>query len=476
MRVSLLNDSFPPVIDGVANVVLNYADIMVKENLAEVMVGTPEYPGTDYSVYPYMVCPYKSFDTTKIASGYRTGTPFDLVELKNMADFNPDIIHVHCPMTSAYVARMLRARVDAPIVFTYHTKYDEDIAKVVKSDFLRKETAKALVNNIEACDEIWVVSEGAGENLKSLGFQGDYRVMGNGVDFAKGRVDEKTVAEVTREYDLPENLPVFLFVGRIIDYKGIGLIIDAMSILKEAGCDFRMVFVGGGPDLEKYKKLVEERGLTEDSECGKCIFTGPVYDRDVLRAWNTRADMFVFPSTFDTNGIVVREAAACGLASILIKGSCAAEGITDGRNGYLIDKTPEDIAKLLMNVVTDLDKVHDVGQHAMDEIYISWADCVHLAHRRYGELIDLHESGLLETNRKIKLGMSFDTMSDDVSAAISDMMVKPMKSFDDMMDNIGDLAENMYSDMEEYFQIKYNKFRRTIQDGKERSRHGKDYF
>jgi len=438
MRVSLLNDSFPPVIDGVANVVLNYAEILEKEKLAEVMVGTPEYPGTDYSVYPYKVIPYKSFDTTKIASGYRTGTPFDLIELKNMADFNPDIIHVHCPMTASYVARMLRVKADAPIVFTYHTKYDEDIAKVVKSEFLRKETAKALVNNIEACDEIWVVSEGAGENLRSLGFQGDYRVMGNGVDFAKGRVDQATVAEVTKDYDLPEGIPVFLFVGRIIDYKGIGVIVDAMTILKEAGIDFRMVFVGGGPDMEKYKSLVVERGLSDNSECGKCMFTGPVYDRNILRAWNTRADVFVFPSTFDTNGIVVREAAACGLASILIKGSCAAEGITDGRNGYLIEKTPEDLAELLKNIITDLDKVHQVGQNAMDEIYISWSDCVHQAYNRYGEIIDLHNSGLLETNRKIKLDMPFETISDDVSAAISDMMAKPRKSFDNMMDNIED--------------------------------------
>ena len=83
---------------------------------------------------------------------------------------------------------------------------------------------------------------------------------------------------------------------------------------------------------------------------GKCIFTGPVYDRDALRAWNTRADLFLFPSTFDTNGLVVREAAACGLASVLIEGSCAAEGITDGRNGFIIEETPEALAALLQKM------------------------------------------------------------------------------------------------------------------------------
>lgn len=466
MKVCLLNDSFPPVIDGVANVVLNYADVMVKNNLAEIMVCTPEYPKTDYSVYPYRVIPYSSFDTTKIVKGYRAGNPLDFKDLKDMTEFKPDIIHTHCPVASTYVARMIRSVTNTPIVFTYHTKFDEDIAKAVKSDFLRKETAKVLANNIEACDEVWVVSEGAGENMRSLGYQGDYRVMNNGVDFAKGRVDADTVSKVTKGYDLPKEVPVFLFVGRIIEYKGIPLIIDAMSALKATGIDFRMVFIGNGPELEKYKALVEERGLGDNSECGKCIFTGPIYDRDVLRAWNTRADVFIFPSTYDTNGIVVREAAACGLASVLIKGSCAAEGITDGRNGYLIEKTPEDLCALLKNIITDLDKVHEVGQHAMDEIYISWSDSVHIAHERYGELIDIYKSGK-ETNRKHIMYDSLETLSDDVIDALVDMVDRPYEKFDTMMDNIGYYAESKYTEFEEYVQRHYDKFKSSVKNANE---------
>ena len=63
MKVTLLNDSFPPVIDGVANVVMNYAKILQEEKLADVMVATPAYPGAEYHSYPYWVVPYQSFDT-----------------------------------------------------------------------------------------------------------------------------------------------------------------------------------------------------------------------------------------------------------------------------------------------------------------------------------------------------------------------------------------------------------------------------
>ena len=402
MKVCLLNDAFPPVIDGVVNVLMNYADYMMKDYKAEIMVGTPEYPGTDYSVYPYPVVAYPSFDTTSVTNGYRAGNPLAGKAVSELVDFKPDIIHSHCPSSATVVARLLREQTGAPIVFTYHTKYDIDIRRAVKLDLIAREGIKAMVSNIEACDDIWVVSRGAGESLKALGFEGRYIVMNNGVDFARGRVDAETVAEVTKDYDLPAGVPMFLFVGRMMTYKGLPIILDAMKILADRGMDFRMVFIGKGPDKELLEDRARELGLMGGSTADKCIFTGPVYDRDVLRAWNTRADLFLFPSTFDTNGLVVREAAACGLASVLIRDSCAAEGITDGQNGFLIDENAESMAALLMQAGKDLDHLHEVGQHAMDEIYLSWQECVAEAYERYRFVLAEKKIGMMPHHKKQK--------------------------------------------------------------------------
>ena len=177
-------------------------------------------------------------------------------------------------------------------------------------------------------------------------------------------------------------------------YKGLPLILDALKQLSDAGQDFRMVFVGKGPDKESMEQKAEELGLKS-----RCFFTGPIYDREALRAWNTRADLFLFPSTFDTNGLVVREAAACGLASVLIEGSCAAEGITDGRNGFTIQESPEAMAALLQTACRDLDHLRGVGQNAMDEIVLSWQDSVSEAYKRYGEILEKKKSGLLQKKK-----------------------------------------------------------------------------
>ena len=163
-----------------------------------------------------------------------------------------------------------------------------------------------------------------------------------------------------------------------------------------------MVFIGKGPDKELLEDRARELGLMGGSTADKCIFTGPVYDRDVLRAWNTRADLFLFPSTFDTNGLVVREAAACGLASVLIRDSCAAEGITDGQNGFLIDENAESMAALLMQAGKDLDHLHEVGQHAMDEIYLSWQECVAEAYERYRFVLAEKKIGMMPHHKKQK--------------------------------------------------------------------------
>lgn len=402
MKVCLLNDSFPPVIDGVVNVLMNYASYLIQDHDSQVMVGTPKYPDADYSRYPYPVVAYPSLDTAAMTNGYRTGNPFAGKAVTQMAAFSPDIIHSHCPASATIVARLLREETGAPIIFTYHTKYDIDIERFLRIKAAAQEGIRAMVSNIEACDDIWVVSKGAGESLKALGFQGDYRVVNNGVDFEKGRVSQEAVKEAVSGYDLPTGVPVFLFVGRMMTYKGIPLILDALKMLSDQGQDFRMVLIGKGPDREMLEKQAEKLDLLDTNHTpGKCIFTGPVYDRDVLRAWNTRADLFLFPSTFDTNGLVVREAAACGLASVLIRDSCAAEGITDGRNGFIIEEKAEAMASLLADLCGRMDFVHDVGQHAMDEIYLSWRTCVADAYDRYAWVLDEKKRGRMRNKRPV---------------------------------------------------------------------------
>ena len=406
LKVCLLNDSFPPSIDGVANAVVNYATV-IQKSLGEAIVATPSYPGVE-DHYPFPVVRYPSLDTTKLV-GYRAGYPFSARAQSRLVAFGPDVIHSHCPFVSNMAARTLREQTEVPIIFTYHTKFDIDIAHALELKLLQSAALRLMLRNIESCDEVWTVSRGAGENLRSLGYQGEYLVMENGVDFPRGAAPEAESGALRRELGLPADVPVYLFVGRMMWYKGIRVILEALSRGRKEGAKFRMVLVGDGAERREMEETARDLGIGD-----WCLFTGAVHDRELLRRYYSMADLFLFPSTFDTNGIVVREAAACGLGSVLIRDSCAAEGIADGRNGFLVEENGESLWALLRGLGRG--QMRQVGENALRELYLSWEDSVRRAYDRYQVVIDRYRGG--HTERRVEREDDLFSLMNDLCRGI----------------------------------------------------------
>ncbi len=387
-NVCLLNDSFPPLIDGVANAVINYADT-IHSQLGAATVVTPSYP--DYTdSFDFPVVRYSSLDTQKFF-GYRAGYPFSSSVLEELKENKFDIIHSHCPFASTVLGRTLREKSNAPLIMTYHTKFDEDIKRIVDNPLIVSQATKFVVHNMDSCDEIWTVSRGAGENLRSIGYEGDYIVMPNGVDFPKGRAEQNGVEELRREYNLDICIPVFLFVGRLFWYKGLKLILDSLKKLSEKNIPYRFLIVGDGGDRKEMEEYAENLGIADN-----CIFVGAINDREELRYYYTASDLFLFPSLYDTNGIVVREAAACGLPAVLIEGSCAAEDFTNYRNAILTRNETEAFTAELEYAASHLTELKRMGENAMNEIYLSWEDAVKRAYERYIIVSENKRSGITQ--------------------------------------------------------------------------------
>lgn len=393
LTVGLFNDSFPPTIDGVANVVINYAK-SIHNRLGQVVVATPHYPDV-VDDYPFEVIRYPSANVSK-RIGYRAGYPFSSKIIEMLMVKKIDIIHTHSPFSSAVLARVVRHYTGAPIVITYHTKFDIDIDRRVAFNPLRKVSLKFLLSNINACDEVWAVSEGAGENLRKIGYKGNYIIMENGVDYPKGKSSQNDMDKLRAKLALHHTM-TFLYVGRMMWYKGIKITLDALKIAKDQGKDFKMIFVGDGLDAEAIKDYVKDLNLENN-----CIFTGSIYDRDELKVYYSIADLFLFPSTFDTNGIVIREASACSCPSILIKDSAAAEGIENDFTGILIEENKDSMAKEIINACDDRERLKRIGINANENIYVSWDDAVEKAYRRYEYILENYQKkDLKETDYPI---------------------------------------------------------------------------
>lgn len=380
MHVGLYTESFPPLVDGVAQAVQNYAKYL--NRICDVTVVAPAYKNVvDHSDYP--IFRYQSLPTGSKME-YRAGNPFNPETLHTLREQRFDIIHTHAPFASAILAKNTnRRRPKAPVILTYHTRYEVDIITRITNRAFRKIALQFLLDNLNAMDEIWAVTDTCGEALRHVGYQGAYMVMENGTDFAYGKAPEEKVLQLREAYSLDDESFVFLYVGRMMWYKNIRLTLDALKLAKERKLSFKMFMIGPGAEVKEIQAYAAEIGLGDD-----IIFTGPIFDREYLRVFYSMADMFLFPSTYDTSGIVVKEAAACDCPTLLIKGSCAAEGAVHDLSAFLAEEeTAECCAEALLRACDSRDNLKDVGGQAGKLLYLSWKTAVQRAYAQYETIL-----------------------------------------------------------------------------------------
>ncbi len=381
LHIGQFNDSFPPTIDGVAQVVKNYAQHLQATH-SDVTVVTPRYQGVEDN-YPFDVYRYQSLPLEK-QFRYRVGNPFNPKTLVELRRKKFDLIHIHAPFASSVLASAIDPRHKIPVVMTYHTKFEYDLEKQIHYNGFQKVAMQFMLNNIKRADEVWAVTDGCGKALQDIGYDGDYYVMENGTDFPLGRTDKEAVAALREQYQIPDDTFVFLFVGRMMWYKNARIIIDAMRYLKQRNLPFRMLMVGSGIDMPDIQAYAAMAGLENDVH-----FVGPVYDRESLRTYYSLADLFIFPSTYDTSGIVVKEAAACYCPSLLIRGSCASEGALHGENALLAEENGEDCGRVIWEACQSRQSLRHIGEAAARDLYLPWETAIARAYTRYQEILKI---------------------------------------------------------------------------------------
>lgn len=381
IKVGLGSDAFPPTTDGISNVVKSYADI-INNGLGEAVVITPKNPNQQDYKYSYPIYRYKSWYVPS-KEGYSVGWPFKEELHRDIINMNFDILHSHAPLATSYYFRRVTALKKIPTVLTYHTKYEYDVDRRVPTKPAKDFARHFILNNINAADEVWVTSEGTVDSLRKFGYQGECVLMPNGCDLPVTNVSDSDIAMIKRKHSVPEGMPVFLYSGRMIWYKNIKLIIDACAKLKRDGKNFRLIMLGFGADENAIKLYIKKSDLKD-----YVIWTGKILDRQEIKGYYGISDVLLFPSVFDTNGLVVREAAACATPSLLVRGSCAAEGITDGETGFLCMESSHSIASVLADIMNNKQLLNTVGRNAQERIYLSWDDAVKKAYDRYQIVIE----------------------------------------------------------------------------------------
>ena len=309
MIIGEFNDTYPPELDGVGTVVKSYAEELTAmgDECYYVAPNCPKY--ARIPMYRTLL-----FHGVKLpGEPYHFGFPsldFAYLRRENRVPF--DIVHAHSPFSAGREALRVARKRGVPIVATFHSKYYDDFYEKTHSRQIASMAANYVVNFYNHCDEVWAVNDRTADVLRGYGYQGDVVVMPNGTNLC--RVDERAVADARAQFS-PDGAPIFLFVGQMNWKKNIRRVLEAVALYaREAPC--RLVMVGQGPNEEDIQQACEELGIAE-----RTIRTGHIADRNRLMAIYAAASLLIFPSVYDNAPMVVREAAAVGTPSILMRGS-----------------------------------------------------------------------------------------------------------------------------------------------------------
>ena len=377
MRIAQFSDSFLPIVDGVGRVVYNYANNIVDKG-HECYVIAPMTDVGFRSGYKFDLVDYQSVSIK--GRQYKLGVPhMDTHFIARMNKIDLDLIHAHSPFTAGQTAIIYSKKRGIPLVGTFHSKYKDDFRAATGMYTVAEVGAKLVVDFYDKCDEVWSVSESAAETLRSYGYKGKVIVMPNGTNVQEGDPADKAMA--AKEFGLGAE-PVFLFVGQQDWKKNIERILLAAAELNKKNLVFKLVLTGMGPHSDDIKKMAFELGIDD-----KMLYTGHISDSRMLAGLYQCADLFVFPSLYDTAGLVVYEAATYGTASVVVRGSSASEPIVDGENGFLCEDDTFDLARVMEIAIADRGKMRVVGQEARMTIPKSWDGIIDTALERYEKLI-----------------------------------------------------------------------------------------
>ena len=393
LKILEVSDAFYPAVDGVVRVVDNYAVQLNKIADCTVLAPAPSRKSKYKDEHSYRVVRCYS---SAAPEGYRMALPFGFSRLKRLIlKENFDIIHIHSPFTMGKIALRIAKKKNIPVVMTLHTKYKQDFERELgKKNPLVKFMMWYILNSYNRADSVWTVSAEAANVLRNYGYNGKIDVVRNATDCVYPDDAESKIQQINVLHNLEGQKNVFLFVGRMAMYKGLKLLCDALEIVKERDYDFKMIFVGGGFDLVKIKKYALQKGVYD-----RCIFTDKVLDKSLIQAYYLRGEALIFPSTFDTSGVVKVEAAAHKRAAVLIKDSCSAEEVIDDFNGFLCEENEVSLADRICSLCDNPEKTKEVGENAYQSIYKTWEDVSKEVIEKYRVVIDEKKSGLLEVGK-----------------------------------------------------------------------------
>lgn len=379
LKIGLFIDTFFPAIDGVVIAVDNLAKMLAKNNDVTVIAPKTSTYNEDYKK-PYEIIRINSIHVpfTEYQLGIKQNRIF-----KKLLNKKFDIIHIHSPFTIGKIGVELAKKQNIPCVGTIHTRFEFEVERVINNKTIINTFMKKVMKVYNNCDECIAVNDPIIEDIKKYGYKNKTTVILNGADLTPIDPKDSNIERINKLYNLKKNDLVLIYVGRIISFKNIYFILDALKKLKDENIKFKMLYIGTGPDYQKLENKIKHYNM---DDC--VILTGRINERSILASIYKRADLLLFPSLMDTSSLVRIEASTQETPGLFIKNSMVGQTINNNFNGYTSEYDIDCYKERIKEIISNKNKLKKVGKNAKETIGKSWKDIAEETYNEYLKLIE----------------------------------------------------------------------------------------
>ena len=333
MRVAIFTDTYPPYINGVSTSTFNLANCL-KAKGHEVLVVAPR--PTDGKMEQIGDVLYIPGIDLKRLYGFRLTNIFASKPIKVIKKFKPDVIHNQTDFTIGVLARRCAKILRVPIVYTYHTAYEDYTYYVARG--IMDRFAKRIVRNYsrdlaDRMTEFITPSEKTKEYMRLVGSDIYVNVIPTGIDFSifkADKIDQKRMAKFKAEHNIKPTTKVFLLLGRIAKEKSMDVSLRGFAAYhkKHPEVDAKVIVVGNGPFKEELELIAEDLGISSYVD-----FIGEVSGLEVPFYYHA-ADIYTSASITETQGLTFMEAMAAGRIVLARFDSNLTGTIINGKTGF----------------------------------------------------------------------------------------------------------------------------------------------
>ncbi len=280
-----------------------------------------------------------------------------------------DLIHIQTPFVAHYAGLKAARKLGLPVVATYHTLFEEYLqhyARFLPGGWLKGQARAFSRRQCNALDAVVVPSTAMRQRLESYGVTSPLHVLPTGIPLARFACGNGPAFRA--RHGIPLGRPVALFVGRVAHEKNIGFLLEALVHARRLRPEVLLLVAGEGPAMADLQAQVRALGLS-----GAVQFIGYLDRGSALPDCYAAADVFVFASRTETQGLVLLEAMAAGLPVIAIAEMGTIDILAPGRGAFCPPAEPQAFGEMLGHFLNRSDAWRHLAEEA--PVYArEWSD------------------------------------------------------------------------------------------------------